>query len=377
MTFAEKLAHLRKATGMTQDELAQKLNLSRQAVYKWENEQSMPDIDNLKLLASTFSVTIDQLVNDDQTLPALTAAETAIAEAPSAPPYGKVRRTSLNPGSVNADEDSLRKLLAEHRQLVARRVLLWASGLLAIACGAVAVITLFVFLVQTQNGTSQTTVNSTLTVLLIFFFLGLALAAAWGCFEKWLYRTTLTSRAYFFLVKKRSEKYLKEKRYYFQMLQSDLLAWFFFDPVKKLFGFYFKGAEQFVCPIQNYFSISYKSGGRGIRQGTPETQIGGIFGAETGFFITETPTFTYSEDTFFTFTLRYFNEFGKSMMYSYVLDSVRTYTIDMADGDAGIHYALQNAISKSTIEAFEKIKNKLDYEKKKIGVPPARNEDDM
>ena len=97
MTFGEKLIHLRKAAGMSQEELAQKLYLSRQAVHKWENGLSMPDIDNLRLLSSTFSVSIDSLLDDSQTLPALTLDRVLIAEKPAALSYGKVQRSGLTP----------------------------------------------------------------------------------------------------------------------------------------------------------------------------------------------------------------------------------------------------------------------------------------
>ncbi|MBQ3799738.1 MAG: helix-turn-helix transcriptional regulator, partial [Treponema sp.] len=47
MIFSEKLALLRKNKGLTQDALAERLNVSRQAVAKWESGQSYPDISNL------------------------------------------------------------------------------------------------------------------------------------------------------------------------------------------------------------------------------------------------------------------------------------------------------------------------------------------
>lgn len=64
MKFNENLKTLRKEAGLTQEELAEKLNVSRQAVTKWESGQAMPDIVNLKEIAYLFSVTTDSLLED-------------------------------------------------------------------------------------------------------------------------------------------------------------------------------------------------------------------------------------------------------------------------------------------------------------------------
>lgn len=64
MKFNENLKYLRKKEGLTQEQLAEKLNVSRQAVTKWESNQSLPDIENLKEIAYIFSVSIDSLVGD-------------------------------------------------------------------------------------------------------------------------------------------------------------------------------------------------------------------------------------------------------------------------------------------------------------------------
>lgn len=65
MSFGENLINLRKQKGWSQDDLADNLNLSRQAISKWENDTSKPDIDNIKKISKIFSVTIDDLLNND------------------------------------------------------------------------------------------------------------------------------------------------------------------------------------------------------------------------------------------------------------------------------------------------------------------------
>lgn len=62
MEFGEKLKELRKAKGLTQDELAECLFVSRTAVSKWESGRGYPSIDSLKQIALFFSVSIDELI---------------------------------------------------------------------------------------------------------------------------------------------------------------------------------------------------------------------------------------------------------------------------------------------------------------------------
>ncbi len=63
MSLGEKIYELRTKKGLSQEDMAYELNVSRQAVSKWETDQSLPDLDKIKALASYFNVTIDDLVN--------------------------------------------------------------------------------------------------------------------------------------------------------------------------------------------------------------------------------------------------------------------------------------------------------------------------
>lgn len=62
MEFNEKLQELRKSRGLTQEELAEALFVSRTAVSKWESGRGYPSIDSLKEISKYFSVTIDESV---------------------------------------------------------------------------------------------------------------------------------------------------------------------------------------------------------------------------------------------------------------------------------------------------------------------------
>ena len=66
MKLGLTISKLRKEKGMTQEELAEKVNVSAQAVSKWENEISMPDISVLPVLAEIFDVSIDELLGREK-----------------------------------------------------------------------------------------------------------------------------------------------------------------------------------------------------------------------------------------------------------------------------------------------------------------------
>ena len=69
MSFQENLIRARKARGMTQEELAARLSISRQAVSKWETDASIPELDKLLRLAELFGVTLDELVKGESAQP--------------------------------------------------------------------------------------------------------------------------------------------------------------------------------------------------------------------------------------------------------------------------------------------------------------------
>lgn len=68
MEFHEKLQELRKQRGLTQEELAESLYVSRTAISKWESGRGYPNIDSLKAISKFFSVTIDELLSGEEVL---------------------------------------------------------------------------------------------------------------------------------------------------------------------------------------------------------------------------------------------------------------------------------------------------------------------
>ena len=122
MTFSDKLIALRKKAGWSQEELAERLNVSRQSVSKWESAQSMPDIDKILQLSSLFSVTTDCLLKDGQDDP-----QSAAAQTPS--PLPRVTLTQA--------EDYLTKAQANAPQMALATALCIVSPIPLLALGTV------------------------------------------------------------------------------------------------------------------------------------------------------------------------------------------------------------------------------------------------
>jgi transcriptional regulator with XRE-family HTH domain len=66
MAFAEKLKIIRKQAGMSQEQLAEKLVVSRQAVTKWETDAGIPDIENIMGISNLFGISIDELLSNEK-----------------------------------------------------------------------------------------------------------------------------------------------------------------------------------------------------------------------------------------------------------------------------------------------------------------------
>lgn len=69
MNIADRIQHLRKVKGISQEELADKVGVSRQAVSKWESEQTSPDIEKIILMSDFFDVTTDYILKGIEPIP--------------------------------------------------------------------------------------------------------------------------------------------------------------------------------------------------------------------------------------------------------------------------------------------------------------------
>lgn len=64
MNFSEKLKEIRKKEGLSQEQLAEKIGVSRQAITKWETGKGLPDVENMVIIAEIFKTTLDELLRD-------------------------------------------------------------------------------------------------------------------------------------------------------------------------------------------------------------------------------------------------------------------------------------------------------------------------
>lgn len=85
MNFGMKLTDLRKEHGLSQLEMAEKLNVSRQSISKWELGTAVPSVDNLKSLRALFGVSIDYLLDDTMEVPDKGGEPEPAIPAPEAP----------------------------------------------------------------------------------------------------------------------------------------------------------------------------------------------------------------------------------------------------------------------------------------------------
>lgn len=104
--IANRLVNLRKEKGLSQEQLAEKIGVSRQAVSKWERSEASPDTDNLIMLARLYEVSLDELLRteDEIPLPEASEGEAAEGEAAAEPeePEGE------NPAPKEGTRDKLR-----------------------------------------------------------------------------------------------------------------------------------------------------------------------------------------------------------------------------------------------------------------------------
>ena len=89
LEIANRLVALRRERGLSQEDLAARLGVSRQAISKWERAESSPDTDNLIALARLYGVSLDALLLHTP------AGEAAFPQLPKAPPYEGARDSFL------------------------------------------------------------------------------------------------------------------------------------------------------------------------------------------------------------------------------------------------------------------------------------------
>lgn len=120
--IANRLIELRKKSGLSQEELADRLGLSRQAVSKWERAEASPDTDNLICLAKIYGVSLDDLLNTDESIEEIARnvkEERSSRNGPSGMRFTDDEGQSLNIGDEGVtiiDKDGERMSVKEARE---------------------------------------------------------------------------------------------------------------------------------------------------------------------------------------------------------------------------------------------------------------------
>lgn len=91
VSISENLTRFRKAAGLTQEQLAEKLFVTRQAVSKWERGESQPDLDTVAALAELYGVTVDELLTSKTDVP----EKVAVSDLPDTNELKRVQRKKL------------------------------------------------------------------------------------------------------------------------------------------------------------------------------------------------------------------------------------------------------------------------------------------
>lgn len=90
MTLGEKIKEARRQCKLSQEQLAEKMSVSRSAIAKWETDKGLPDIDNLKIISKTLNVSLDFLLDNGESV-----EQMVVREAYDLNKYGKGRKKKL------------------------------------------------------------------------------------------------------------------------------------------------------------------------------------------------------------------------------------------------------------------------------------------
>lgn len=100
MNFSEKLKEIRKKEGISQEQLAERIGVSRQAITKWETGKGLPDVENMVIIAEIFKTTIDELLVDSTA--AITLPETTVYTSETIYDIDGEKHFDVNIGSAAA-----------------------------------------------------------------------------------------------------------------------------------------------------------------------------------------------------------------------------------------------------------------------------------
>ena len=311
MEINEKIMVLRKRKGYSQEDLAHELDVSRQAVYKWESGESTPELDKIKRMSMLFDISFDELLNDEVDITVEVKKEKTKKQEFK---YRKVFRTNEN---FNTDAIEL-----EHNYL---------------------------YLDPSKNRYSYEIKPDGID----------ASVEEYKNKEKELNA---------FL---EANGYTTDLRY---KLLPDATGTIVIDKKKKALGFYFNGAIQFLCPLENIFDITVKPL---MTEPVYEKQskVGAILGGLVGVSVGSDNECVGNRATAYDIVISYFDENEESNQYKIKLDDIRYYSIYARDKEYGRTFAQyrdtllfnMNNFIKRFAGAIDSIKAEADVLRQKPG----------
>lgn len=311
MEINEKIMVLRKRKGYSQEDLAHELDVSRQAVYKWESGESTPELDKIKKMSMLFDISFDDLLNDEVDITVEVKKEKTKKQEFK---YRKVFRTNEN---FNTDAIEL-----EHNYL---------------------------YLDPSKNRYSYEIKPDGID----------ASVEEYKNKEKELNA---------FL---EANGYTTDLRY---KLLPDATGTIVVDKKKKALGFYFNGAIQFLCPLENIFDITVKTL---MTEPVYEKQskVGAILGGLVGVSVGSDNECVGNRATAYDIVISYFDENEESNQYKIKLDDIRYYSIYARDKEYGRTFAQyrdtllfnMNNFIKRFAGAIDSIKAEADVLRQKPG----------
>ncbi len=304
MKIGDKLPILRKRCGLSQEDLANELDVSRQSVYKWETGESQPDIAKIQKMAKILGVSFDYLLDENIDV-------TKVDDVPKDIISTDIKyRAVFNSGKElsweKADEDHGIFPKDEYDEVEEK-------GILA------------------RNPIQIDVLN----------------------LDKELATNTFETN------KKKMIEYLDSKGYSWLMPHPDACVAFFTDDKNKTFGFWYDGAEQFVCPIENLIDIKFSNNGGDIKT-TRKPKVGLLLGGIFGVGVDSEESVSIDKPAFYDIDITYFNEDETSADFKITFNKNNAYWFtQMKFSDIDELTAMQDVIADCIVENMNKIDSKI------------------
>jgi|GEM_PF-2515594 len=303
MKIGDKLPILRKRCGLSQEDLANELDVSRQSVYKWETGESQPDIAKIQKMAKILGVSFDYLLDENIDVTKVDDVPKDIISADIK--YRAVFNSGKELSFSKADEDH--GIFPEDEYDEVEQKGIFARNPIKV----------HVLDLKDKDITEIFEAN-----------------------------------------RKKMTEYLDSKGYEWFMPHTSACAAFFIDDKNKTFGFWYDGAEQFVCPIENLIDVKVSNDME--LQNTHKPKIGLLLGGIFGVGVEDEETISIKKPTTFDFEITYITEDEKTNEFSITFNSYNIFWL--VGGDIkGVrdHQEFCGLIGEAIMKQLNKIDTKL------------------